>query len=61
MKQLNNQNNIFLINDMKENLSNNLINQKNFIMNLNTIIDINSSGIRSSGGKNKGRERKTNK
>ena len=46
MKQLNNQNNIFSLNDMKENLSNNLINQKNFIMNLNTIIDINSSGIK---------------
>ena len=46
MKQLNNQNNIFSLDDMKENLSNNLINQKNFIMNLNTIIDINSSGIK---------------
>ena len=45
MKQFNNQNYIAPLNDMKETLSNNLNFQKNFILNLNNIIEFISSGI----------------
>ena len=44
MKQLNNQNNINSLTDMKNILSNDLNKQKNFLLNLNNIIDIISSG-----------------
>ena len=45
MKQFNNQNCIAPLNDMKKTLSNNLTFQKNFILNLNNIIEFISSGI----------------
>ena len=45
MKQFNNQNCIATLNDMKKTLSNNLTFQKNFILNLNNIIEFISSGI----------------